>query len=77
MLRALYRGQHERVADLASLLFAALEQASYDNAAMDLAYLYLLLSDPLAEMLGREPLRTAVRQAPRVADQAWTDSMLA
>ena len=45
-LRALYRGQQERVGDLISLLFVALEQASLDQGSMDLAYLYTLLPDP-------------------------------
>ena len=76
-LRALYRGQQERVGDLLSLLFVALEQASLDQGSMDLAYLYTLLPDPPAELLAREPLRHAIRQSPKISDQEWTASLLA
>ena len=70
------RGPKRKLLNLASLLFVAVEQASFDNGSMDLSYLYTLLPDPPAEMLSRELQRTAVRQAPRIADQDWTNSLL-
>lgn len=77
VLRALWANDVHRAADLISLMFVMVEQASLDGGTIDLGYLYTLLPDPPMEVLTRPPARDQVRQSPRVADPEWTTSLLA
>lgn len=77
MLRDMWSGNPERAQDTAALLACAVEQAQLDGGRWDIANLFLLLPDPPAHALSRQPEAALARPFPRLADQQWCTTFLA
>ena len=76
MVLALWQGQHDHAADIASLLLVALEQASIDRGRRDLAWILILLEESHPTPLDRRHPKHSIRPFPKLADQLWVTASL-